>query len=115
MAEGFAHANGWEAFSAGTKPETHVHPMAVKAMKDLNIDLSNQKPKPLNQFINKSFDIVVTVCDNARKVCPVFTGKTKLVLHHSFYDPAEAVGTHAEKRAVFNKIRDEIKDWVNTL
>ena len=115
MAEGFAHANGWQAFSAGTKPAAQVHPLAVKAMKDVNINLSNRKPKHLNQFINKSFDIVATVCDNAREECPVFTGKTELVLHQSFYDPDEALGTDDEKKAVFNKIRDEIKKWVNTL
>lgn len=97
-----------EVFSAGTKPEKEVNPYAVQVMLEMGIDISNQYPKSVNQFIKKSFDYVITVCDNARQICPVFTGKVRNRLHIGFEDPADATGSDEEKLIVYRKIRDQI-------
>lgn len=97
-----------EVFSAGTKPEKEVNPYAVQVMLEMGIDISDQYPKSVNQFIKKSFDYVITVCDNARQICPVFTGKVRNRLHIGFEDPADATGSDEEKLIVYRKIRDQI-------
>ncbi len=97
-----------EVYSAGTKPAPRVHPMAIKVMNELGIDLSGAFPKNVDLFINGSFDYVITVCDNARETCPAFVGKVRHRLHIGFEDPAEAVGTEGEVFAVFRRVRDEI-------
>ncbi|PKP03441.1 MAG: protein tyrosine phosphatase [Bacteroidetes bacterium HGW-Bacteroidetes-6] len=97
-----------EIFSAGTRPEKQVNPFAVKAMSEIGIDISSQFPKDVNVFVNQSFDYVITVCDNAREICPVFTGDVKNRLHIGFEDPADAIGTDEEKMIVYRKVRDEI-------
>ncbi len=111
MAEGFLKSfdPNLEVFSAGTKPSSQVHPKAIKVMKEIGIDLSKKAPKNIEQFLNKSFDYVITVCDNAKETCPVFLGKVGKQLHIGFEDPAEAFGTEEEILSVFRKIRDEIK------
>lgn len=111
MAEGFLKSfdNNLEVFSAGTKPSSQVHPKAIQVMKEVGIDLSRSYPKNADQFINDSFDYVITVCDNAKESCPVFIGKVGKQLHIGFEDPAEAVGTEEEILSVFRKVRDEIK------
>ena len=111
MAEGFLKSfdPSLEVFSAGTKPSTQVHPKAVVVMRELGIDLSNNYPKNVDQFTGSSFDYVITVCDNAKESCPVFTGKVKERLHIDFDDPAEATGSEEEILAEFRRIRDEIK------
>ncbi|HDP76019.1 MAG TPA: arsenate reductase ArsC [Bacteroidales bacterium] len=96
--------------SAGTEPATQVNPNAVKAMAGLGIDISQNKPKLVDQFINQEWDYVITVCDNAKETCPAFLGKVKHRLHIGFEDPAEATGTPDEVIAVFRKVRDEIKE-----
>ena len=111
MAEGFLKAMDptLKVYSAGTEPGKKVHPMAIAAMKEVGIDLSSGQPKPVEKFINTPFDYVITVCDGAKEACPVFTGKVKHRLHIGFDDPAEATGTEAEIKAVFIRVRDEIK------
>lgn len=111
MAEGFLKSfnNNLEVFSAGTKAEKNINPYAVKVMAEKGIDISKQVPKSVNQFLNESFDYVITVCDGAKKVCPIFTGKVKHRLHIGFEDPADAKGTHEEKLVVYRKVRDEIE------
>ena len=111
MAEGFlkAFAPELKVYSAGTEPGEKVHPMAIAVMKEEGIDLSSGFPKPVEIFINTPFDYVITVCDDARESCPVFAGEVKHRLHIGFDDPAEATGTEAEIRAVFTRVRDEIK------
>lgn len=111
MAEGFLKSFNpeLEVFSAGTKPADKVNPKAVQVMKEVGIDISNNYPKDVEQFINESFDYVITVCDNAKETCPVFIGKVGKQLHIGFEDPAEATGTEDEILAVFRKVRDEIK------
>lgn len=97
-----------EVYSAGTKPEKEVNQYAVQVMSEMGIDISDQYPKSVNQFIKKSFDYVITVCDNARQICPVFTGKVNNRMHVGFEDPASATGTDEQKLAVYRKIRDQI-------
>jgi arsenate reductase len=111
MAEGFLKSfdSELEVFSAGTKPSSQVHPKAIQVMSEIGIDLSKNYPKNSDQFINDSFDYVITVCDNARESCPVFIGKVGQQLHIGFEDPAEATGTDEEVVSVFRKVRDEIK------
>lgn len=111
MAEGLLKSfdSSLIAFSAGTKPANQVHPKAVQVMNELGIDLSNNCPKNVNQFLNEQFDFVITVCDNAKESCPVFIGKVGKQLHIGFEDPAEAKGSEEEILSEFRKIRDEIK------
>ncbi|MEJ5305062.1 MAG: arsenate reductase ArsC [Ignavibacteria bacterium] len=112
MAEGFLKSfdSELEVYSAGTKPADKVNPKAVAVMKEIGIDISQNYPKDVEQFINESFDYVITVCDNAKETCPVFMGKVGKQLHIGFEDPAEATGTEEEILAVFRKVRDEIKN-----
>ncbi len=111
MAEGFLKSfdPGLEVYSAGTNPSAEVHPKAIQVMKEIGIDISNGYPKNVNQFLNDSFDYVITVCDNAKETCPVFLGNVKEQLHIGFEDPAEATGTEDEILSKFREIRDEIK------
>ncbi len=117
MAEGFLKSfePQLEVYSAGTHPAAHVHPMAVAVMKEVGVDLSQSFPKNVDQFTNQSFDYVITVCDNAKETCPVFTGKVKRRLHIGFDDPAGATGTEQEVLATFRRVRDEIRDQFHNL
>jgi len=110
MAEGYLKSfdKELEVYSAGTKPADKVNPFAVKAMSEVGIDISSQYPQDVNQFIDQLFDYVITVCDNAKEVCPVFNGEVKQQLHIPFEDPADATGTEEEVLAVYRKVRDEI-------
>lgn len=106
-------AGEWQADSAGSKPSGYVHPLAIEAMRELDIDLSENTSKSLDQFTDQDFDLVVTVCDNAKESCPVFTGAT-LTLHWPFDDPADATGSDEEKMHTFRRVRDEIKTKIQT-
>lgn len=111
MAEGFLKSfdDELEVFSAGVKPEERINPSAIKVMYEVGIDISKGKPRDVSEFINDSFDYVMTVCDNAKETCPVFLGKVKEQLHIGFVDPAKASGTEVEILSIFRKVRDEIK------
>ncbi len=112
MAEGLVNAlysDKFRAFSAGTV-KTRVNPLAIKALADIGIDISHHRSKSIDEFRGKIFDIVVTVCDNARETCPFFPGKK--VLHKGFKDPSDVKGDEAEKLAAFIKTRDEINLWI---
>ena len=111
MAEGYLKSfdKELEVYSAGTKPEVKVNPNTVKVMEEVGIDISLQYPQNVNEFIDKSFDYVITVCDNAKEVCPVFNGEVKQQLHIPFEDPADATGTEEEVMQVYKRVRDEIK------
>jgi arsenate reductase len=110
MAEGFLKSfdPSIEVFSAGTRAAAHVHPKAVRVMQEAGIDISNNYPKTVDQFLAQSFDYVITVCGNAKESCPVFMGNVKHRLHIGFDDPAEATGTAEEILAEFRRIRNEI-------
>jgi arsenate reductase len=112
MAEGFLKSfdENLNVYSAGTNPSNSVNPNAIKVMKEVGIDLSNNCTKNVDKFLNEPFDYVITVCDNAKETCPVFIGKVKHHLHIGFEDPAEAVGNESEILSVFRKVRDEIKN-----
>lgn len=111
MAEGFlkSFSKNTEVYSAGTSPADEVHPKAIRVMAEAGIDLSSHKPKWVDEFLDESFDYVITVCDDARENCPVFSGKVKERLHMGFADPAKATGTEEEILQEFRRIRDEIK------
>ncbi len=110
MAEGFLRHwyPDWEVFSAGTSPSSEIHPKAINVMEELEINIGNGYPKDVEQFKMKSFDYVITVCDNAKESCPVFVGKVDHTVHIGFEDPAEAKGTEEEIWQAFRRIRDEI-------
>jgi arsenate reductase len=112
MAEGLTNhllSNSWQAHSAGTEPAGYVHPLAIKAMAELDIDISHHRSKTTEVFKGMSFDLVVTVCDDAAENCPVWLGEGR-VLHMSFPDPAKAEGTDDEKLEVFRQVRDDIRE-----
>ena len=120
MAEGLLrHDAGdrFEAFSAGVNPSA-VRPLAVAAMREVGIDISGQRSKSVDEFTGEEFDYVITVCDNANELCPVFPGNTKRI-HWSFEDPAAAGGEEAAQLAVFRRVRDQIRErfseWVSTI
>jgi len=112
MAEGFLKSldKNLEVYSAGTKPAEKVNPFAVKAMKEIGIDISRGIPENVEKYIDQSFDFVITVCDNAKESCPVFLGDVKSRLHIGFDDPADAVGTEEEILPIYRRVRDEIRD-----
>ena len=109
MAEGFfkTYKKDWEIYSAGTEPKG-LNPLAVEAMLEKGIDISNYESKHIDLFINKAFDYVITVCDKAKESCPIFPGNAEYI-HWSFKDPAAATGIKEEKLSAFKKIRDEIQ------
>ncbi len=110
MAEGYLKSlnPAMEVFSAGTRPAEKVNPYAVAAMKEIGIDISNGIPENVDIYSSMHFDFVITVCDNAKESCPVFTGKVGQRLHIGFDDPADAEGTDEEKMIVYRRVRDEI-------
>ena len=112
MAEGFLKSfdSELEVFSAGTIPAEKVNPNSVIVMDEVDIDISSQYPQDVDEFIDQSFDFVITVCDNAKEVCPVFSGEVKHQVHLPFDDPADATGTEEEVLAVYRRVRDEIKE-----
>lgn len=112
MAEGFLknYRKDWHVESAGISPKG-LSPLAVKVMKEINIDISKQVSKGVENFLKTSFDYVITVCDNAKESCPVFPGKTKFI-HWNLIDPAETKGPLEEKLFVFRQVRDEIKEKI---
>ncbi len=102
-------------FSAGTNPSPRVNPFAIAAMKEVGLDISGGTPKNAKQFVGESFDYVITVCDDADKNCPNFSGKVGKRLHIGFIDPAKAIGTDEEKMTIFRKVRDEIREKFTAL
>ena len=95
--------------SAGTLPKP-VHPLAIQVMAESGLDLSGHESEHVDQYVQDEFDVVVTVCDRAREVCPTFPRANRLV-HHSFDDPdVSGVGFEKQMR-VFRRVRDEIRDW----
>ncbi len=111
MAEGFLKYfdKTLQVYSAGTKPAERISAKAVFVMKEKGIDISSGVPEDVDTYVNDSFEYVITVCDNAKESCPVFTGNVKERLHIGFEDPAEAEGTEEEVLEFYRKIRDEIE------
>jgi arsenate reductase len=111
LAEGvLRHAAGdlLDVVSAGSRPAGYVHPLAIEVMREIGIDLSSHTSKHLQAFTSREIETVITVCGNADQACPVFPGQVNR--HHwPFEDPAHATGTDEEKKAVFRRVRDEIR------
>ena len=94
--------------SAGSKPAGFVHPLAIKVMREISIDISAHHSKHLDQFLDGHVETVITVCGNADQACPIFPGQVNR--HHwGFDDPAHATGSEDEQLAVFRRVRDEIR------
>lgn len=110
MAEGLLRARGesfFEVLSAGTEPRT-VHPLAVKAMQELGIDIRDHKAKGIEAFASAPpMDLVITVCHEAQETCPIFPNARRQV-HWGFPDPSRVTGTQEERLAAFRHIRDLI-------
>jgi len=102
----------FEVFSAGVSPRG-VHPLTVRALAEIGIDISGAQSKSTDQFINERFDFVVTVCDRARETCPFFPGANEQ-LHWGFDDPAEATGPEDQQLAVFQRVMLEIAGRLKT-
>jgi len=110
MAEGMlkSFSDDLEVYSAGVNPALYVHPLAIKVMSEIGIDIKNNYPKNVDIFLNEDFDFVITVCDHAKETCPFFSGRVGERLHIGFIDPAEAVGTEENVLDIFRKVRDEM-------
>ena len=104
-----------EIYSAGTYPETHVNPYAVKAMAESGYDISKQYPKLVNDFIKDEFDHVLTVCDSAQETCPVFPN-AKNTVHRSFVDPSRS-SYESDDHAldIYKNTVKEISNWIDNL
>lgn len=111
LAEGFLRAASEGRFrvaSAGSKPAGYVHPLAIRAMAEVGVDISTHTSKHLSEFLAQPVETVITVCGNADQACPLFPGQVNR--HHwPFHDPAHATGTEEEKLRVFRQVRDEIR------
>ncbi len=111
MAEGILRAAAGdilEVCSAGSQPAGYVHPQAIAALAEIDIDITGHTSKHMNEFLDRDVETVITVCGNADQACPVFPGQ--LNRHHwPFDDPAHATGTEAEIAAEFRRVRDEIR------
>ncbi len=97
-----------EVRSAGSKPAGYVHPLAVRVMKEIGIDISGHRSKHVNEFLQQPVETVITVCGSAEQDCPLFPGQVNRY-HWAFDDPAKAEGTEAERLAVFRRVRDDMK------
>jgi arsenate reductase len=106
MAEGLLrHINPaqYEAFSAGIRP--------IKVMHEIGIDISDQCSKSVDEFSEEVFDIVITLCDNAKKSCPAFPDKVRQV-HWSIPDPISVIGDEQKVLEAFGDVRDEIRERI---
>ena len=101
----------FEAFSAGSIPAGYVHPLAISTMREMGIDISGNESKSLDIYLREPWDMVVTVCDDAKEACPFFPGGA-LRVHWGFEDPAKFEGTPQEKQEFFRKIAKEIEGKV---
>jgi arsenate reductase len=115
MGEGlFREAGGdqYEVLSAGTNP-TQVRPEAIAVMREIGIDISGHRSKSVDEFAGRPFEYVITVCDNARESCPFFPAGTQR-LHWSIEDPAATHGTEEERLAAFRRIRNELRNRIQS-
>ena len=111
LAEGTLRAVAGELIdvqSAGSEPAGYVHPLAIRVMKEIGIDISGHRSKHVNELLQKPVETVITVCGNADHPCPMFPGQVNRY-HWGFDDPAKAGGTEEEKLAVFRRVRDEMR------
>lgn len=111
LAEGILRATAGDILdvqSAGSKPSGYVHPLSIKVMQEIGIDILQHRSKHMNEFLEQNVETVITVCGNADQACPVFPGQVNRH-HFPFDDPAHATGSEEEILNVFRRVRDEIK------
>jgi arsenate reductase (thioredoxin) len=114
MAEALIRHKGgdhFDAHSAGTQPRG-INPLTRKVLAEAGIDASWARSKSVNEYLGQSFDYVITVCDEARQACPVFSGVHES-LHWGYEDPAEATGTEEERLAVFRRVFIQLGERIN--
>jgi arsenate reductase len=114
MAEGLLrHLGGerYEVFSAGSLPAEQVHPLAVKAMANIDVDISQQQPKHMDQFLEYSFDYVITTCDRIKAICPTFPNDPERI-HWNLPDPAEAEGSEEDRLEAFHQVADVLRNRI---
>lgn len=111
MAHGFLQSfdSDINVFSAGTKPVERINPSAVKVMQEEGIDISWHTPHNVEEYLNESWDYVITVCGGANESCPVFVGNVEHRIHIGFDDPSDAIGSEEFVLSEFRRVRDEIK------
>lgn len=119
IAEGLLRAladDRFEVASAGTEA-TRVHPLAIRTMAEIGVDLAGHTSKLLDRFVTEPWDYVITVCDAANEACPVFPARSRS-LHWSFADPSQVTGSEEQRLAMFGRVRDQIRervtDWIAT-
>ena len=112
MAQGILQAwePTFEVHSAGVRPASEVHPLAIQVMNEIGIDLRDHFPKSVDRYLDQPWDYVITVCGGARDTCPVFQGEVRPRLHVGFDDPDAFTGTPDEVLKEFRRVRDEIRD-----
>lgn len=113
MAEGLLrHFSGdkYNVYSAGINP-TEVNKHAIDVMNEIGVDISSHKSKSVDEFKNKSFDFIVTVCDNAKQNCPFIPGVAERI-HWDVIDPAEGIGSQGDLYKAFREVRDELADYI---
>ena len=111
MAEGILKSAAGEILnvqSAGSNPAGYVHPLAIKALGEIGIDISSNSSKHMNEFLEQDVETVITVCGNADQACPVYPGQVNR-FHWPFFDPAKAEGSEEEIYEKFKTVRDEIQ------
>ena len=116
MAQGWARhlkADLIKPYSAGVCP-SGVNPKAIKVMAEAGVDISMHTSKHVDELMGIDFDYVITLCDNARQNCPVFTGHAKLI-HRTFEDPTLVTGSEDKIMTAFRKTRDKIRAFIETL
>ena len=114
MAEGLVNGylgEDWQAFSAGTAPSGMVHPLAVRAMAEIDIDISEGVTDSVEVYREMELDLVITVCDNAAKNCPVWLGDEE-VKHMPFEDPTRLVGSDSDRISACRRVRDLMRDRI---
>jgi len=113
MAEAFLNklcGDKFRAESAGITP-TQINPYVARVMAEIGIDLSTHRSKSIMEFQGRTFNYVVTVCDQAREECPFFPGEREI--NKSFPDPSTFTGSEKEILAKVRAVRDEIKEWID--
>jgi arsenate reductase len=109
MAEGLLRHSAGDRFqveSAGTRP-AGLNPKAIEVMREIGIDISQQRSKNVSEISSRPFTYVITVCDSANQACPAFPGHA-IRMHWSIEDPAAATGTDEQRAAVFREVRDQL-------
>ena len=111
MAEGIlqkALGDNFRVVSAGSNPAGYVHPLAIKALSEIGIDISANTSKHLDTFLEDDIETVITVCGNADQACPAYPGQVQRY-HWPFDDPSHAEGSEEFVKGEYRRVRDELK------